>query len=77
MLAKMTANPAAVLGIDRGTLRPGRPADVTVIDPRAKWTVDAGRFKSKSRNTPFHGWQVTGRAVATVVGGEVKMNLLG
>jgi dihydroorotase len=77
MLAKMTVNPAAVLGIDRGTLRPGRPADVTVIDPRAKWTVDAGKFKSKCRNTPFHGWQVTGRAIATVVGGEVKMNLLG
>jgi dihydroorotase len=77
MLAKMTANPAAVLGIDRGTLRPGRPADVTVIDPKAKWTIDATKFKSKSRNTPFHGWEVTGRAVATLVGGEVKLNLLG
>jgi dihydroorotase len=77
MLAKMTANPARVLGIDRGTLLPGRPADVTVIDPKARWTIDKERFKSKSRNTPFHGTQVTGRAVATVVGGAVKMNLLG
>lgn len=77
MLAKMTVNPAQVLGIDRGTLQPGRPADVTVIDPKAKWTIDAGQFKSKSRNTPFGGWQVSGRAVATIVGGEVKMNLLG
>jgi dihydroorotase len=77
MLAKMTVNPAKVLGVDRGTLQPGRPADVTVIDPRAKWTIDAGQFRSKSRNTPFGGWQVTGRAVATIVGGEVKMNLLG
>jgi dihydroorotase len=77
MLAKMTANPAAVLGIDRGTLRPDRPADVTVIDPKARWTIDKAASKSKSRNTPFHGWEVTGRAVATVVGGEVKMTLLG
>jgi dihydroorotase len=77
MLAKMTCNPAAVLGIDRGTLQAGRPADVTVIDPAVKWTIDATKFKSKSRNTPFHGWPVTGRAVATIVGGEVKMNLLG
>ncbi len=73
MLAKMTCNPAALLSIDRGTLQVGRPADVTVIDPKVKWKIDATRFKSKSRNTPFHGWDVTGRAVATIVGGEVKM----
>ena len=77
MLAKMTLNPAAVLGIDRGTLQPGRPADVTVIDPKVRWKIDPAKFRSKSRNTPFGGWEVTGRAVATVVGGEVKMNLLG
>ncbi|MBY0513278.1 MAG: dihydroorotase [Gemmataceae bacterium] len=77
MLAKMTCNPAAVLGIDRGTLQPGRPADVTVIDPTVKWTIDATAFKTKSRNTPFHGWEVTGRAVCTIVGGELKKNELG
>ncbi|HJZ55782.1 MAG TPA: dihydroorotase [Gemmataceae bacterium] len=77
MLAKMTCNPASVLRIDRGTLKAGRPADVTVIDPKVNWTIDATKFRSKSRNTPFHGWEVTGRAVATIVGGEVKMNLLG
>ncbi|MDB5308597.1 MAG: dihydroorotase [Gemmataceae bacterium] len=77
LLAKMTCNPAAVLGIDRGTLTPGRPADVTVIDPKVKWTVDATKFKSKSRNSPFHGTPVTGRAVVTIVGGEVKKNELG
>jgi dihydroorotase len=76
MLGKMTVNPAKVLGIDRGTLQPGKPADVTVIDPKAKWTIDKSAFKSKSRNTPFNGWKVTGRAVATIVGGEVKMNRL-
>jgi dihydroorotase len=77
MLAKMTVNPARVLGIDRGTLQPGRPADVTVIDPTARWTIDKSAFKSKSRNTPFDGWKVTGRAVVTIVGGAVKMNRLG
>lgn len=77
MLAKMTCNPAAVLGIDRGTLLTGRPADVTVIDPKAQWTIDKFASKSKSRNTPFHGTAVTGRAVATIVGGDVKMLRMG
>lgn len=77
MLAKMTLNPAKVLGIDRGTLQPGKPADVTVIDPKAKWTIDKSAFKSKSRNTPFDGAKVTGRAMATIVAGQVKMNRLG
>ncbi|MFO0806270.1 MAG: dihydroorotase [Gemmataceae bacterium] len=76
MLAMMTCNPAEVLSIDRGTLQPGRPADVTVIDPQVKWTIDVNESKSKSRNMPFHGWPVTGRAAATIVGGDVKMNRL-
>ena len=81
MLEKMTLNPARVLGIDagdtpRGTLRVGAAADVTIIDPDARWTIDKTQFRSKSRNTPFHGWEVTGRAVATIVGGEVKMSRL-
>jgi dihydroorotase len=73
MIAKMTLHPARVLHIDRGTLLPGRPADVTVIDPKVRWTIDKREFKSKSRNTPFDGWPVVGRAVATIVGGEIKM----
>jgi dihydroorotase len=77
MLAKMTCNPAAVLGIDRGTLQQGRPADVTVINPKMKWKIDKNESKSKSRNTPFHGTEVVGRAVATIVGGEVKMTRMG
>jgi dihydroorotase len=77
MLEKMTINPARVLGIDRGTLAPGKIADVTVIDPNRKWTVDKDTFKSKSRNTPFHGWQVTGKAVAVAVGGEVRFSEVG
>ncbi len=76
MLRKMTINPAIVLGIDRGTLQRGKPADVTVIDPKATWIFDKNQSKSRSRNTPFHGWKLTGRAVVTIVGGEVKMNRL-
>jgi len=77
LLAKMTVNPAKVLGIDRGTLQPGRPADVTVIDPKTKWTIEKSSFKSKSRNTPFDGAKVIGRAMATIVGGEMKMSRMG
>jgi dihydroorotase len=72
MLAKMTANPAAVLGVERGTLKVGAIADVTVIDPDVEWAIDVTKFKTKSRNTPYHGWKVKGRAVGTIVGGEVK-----
>jgi dihydroorotase len=72
MIAKMTTGPAEVLGIDRGTLMPGAVADVTVIDPKACWTVDASKFKSKSRNTPWHGCPMTGRAALTIVGGAIK-----
>jgi dihydroorotase len=74
MIAKMTANPARVLGIDRGTLKPGAVADVTIIDPNAEWTVDPERSRSKSRNTPFAGWPLKGRAIAAIVAGEVVLS---
>ena len=48
---------------------------MTVIDPKAKWTIDKDRFKSKSRNTPFHGWQLKGRAVQTIVAGKTVWEL--
>ena len=51
--------------------------DVTVIDPHVKWRIDVNETKSKSRNTPFHGWPVIGRAAATIVNGDVKMTRLG
>ncbi len=72
VLAKMTINPARVLGIDKGTLAPGADADVTVIDPKVQWTVDPAEFRSKSTNTPFAGWQLRGRAETVIVGGRVK-----
>jgi dihydroorotase len=70
MLAKLTVNPARLLGLDRGTLAAGAPGDVTIIDPRHAWTVDAEKFHSLGRNTPFHGWKLTGRATHTIVEGE-------
>jgi dihydroorotase len=67
-----TAGPARCFDFrGRGTLARGSIADVTVFDPRKKWTFDAAKSQSKSKNTPFDGWQLTGRVVATIVGGKV------
>jgi dihydroorotase len=68
----MSLAPAQILGIDKGTLRIGADADVTVIDPKVRWTVDPSKFRSKSANTPFAGWELTGRAEVVIVGGRVK-----
>jgi dihydroorotase len=73
-LSKMTINPAQILGIDKGTLRVGADADVTIIDPAVRWTVDPAEFRSKSTNTPFAGWELTGRAEVVIVGGRVKFD---
>ena len=70
-IRRLTVTPARILGIPGGTLSPGARADVTVIDPTRTWTVDANAFRSKSRNTPFHGHTLTGRAVLTILGGRV------
>ncbi|CAN5395883.1 dihydroorotase [soil metagenome] len=75
MIRKMTVGPAEVLGIDRGTLKPGAIADVTVIDPKLQWTVDVNQFRTKSRNSPWHGATLTGRATHTIVNGIVKFEL--
>jgi len=66
---KMSLNPAKILGIPKGTLQIGADADITVIDPDAKWTVSADDFHSKSRNSPYIGWELFGRASAVFVGG--------
>ena len=75
LVEAMSTLPSKILGIDRGTLADGAVADVTIIDPAMTWEVDASSFRSKSVNSPFHGWQLTGRAVATIVGGRVKFRL--
>ncbi|HUT10745.1 MAG TPA: dihydroorotase [Thermoguttaceae bacterium] len=71
-LARMTCNPARILHIPKGTLQIGADADVTIIDPKVRWTVDPAEFRSKSTNTPFAGWELTGRAETVIVGGRVK-----
>jgi dihydroorotase len=77
LVEAMSTLPARILGLDRGTLRTGSPADVTIIDPDRTWKVDVKSFRSKSINSPFHGWTLRGRAVATIVGGRVKYRLAG
>ena len=73
-IRKMTIAPAELLGLEhrKGSLRPGHDADVTLIDPEARWTIDPKTSRSKSRNTPFEGWEVVGRAHAVIVNGEVR-----
>jgi dihydroorotase len=75
LIELMSTKPAEIVGLAKGTLRLGADADLTIIDPKLQWTIDAEAFKSKSRNCPFDGEQVTGRAVCTIVGGEVKWAL--
>ena len=71
LVERLTAAPARFLGRDLGTLRAGAPADVTIFDPDAEWTVDAESFASRGKNTPLDGDTLKGQVVATVVGGEV------
>lgn len=74
MLAMMTVAPAELCKLHgKGRLAEGFDADVTIIDPDETWTIEVERFASRSRNCPFDGWSATGRAVATIVGGEVKL----
>ena len=70
LIEMYTVNPARLLKLDRGTLSVGAVADVTLINPGLEWTVDKHASLSRSRNTPFHGWELKGRAVRTIVAGK-------
>ena len=71
LVRKLTVGAARVFELPAGTLARGAAADVVVFDPAAEWTVDRAGGRSKSRNTPFHGWPVRGRVLHTIVGGQV------
>ncbi|MDP6379876.1 MAG: dihydroorotase [Phycisphaerae bacterium] len=76
LVAAMSANPARVLGLSgKGTLAPGADADLTIIDPDVAWTIDAGTFRSRSRNCPFDGRCAKGRNTLTIVGGRIVFRL--
>jgi dihydroorotase len=75
IISMLTENPAKLLGLDRGTLAPGVPADITILDPDHSWTYDRDESPSLSRNTPFHGFQLRGRALRTIVGGKTVWDL--
>jgi dihydroorotase len=74
LIERMSVNPARILGLDktgRGSLKEGGSADVTLIDLKKEWIVDIMNLKSKSRNTPYGGWKLTGRAADVIVGGKL------
>jgi dihydroorotase len=73
LVAKLTVNPARVLGMDMGRLAPGATADIAVIDPAVTWRIDPEQFASRARNCPFAGWEVRGRAVAMIVAGRIVL----
>ncbi|MBS3762315.1 MAG: dihydroorotase [Planctomycetes bacterium] len=67
----LSSGPARVFGLPGGTISPGQAADLTLIDPEQEWTVNPEEFVSRSRNTPFEGWKLRGKAVGTFVGGQL------
>ncbi len=70
LIKKMSVNPASILGIKKG-LKTGLPADITVIDPDITYSIDADNFYSLGRNTPFNGWKMKGKSIATIVNGKI------
>ena len=74
MVELMSVNPARILRVEGGRLKEGAAADVTLLDLGKRWTVEAAKFHSKARNTPFEGWGLVGKAVATIVEGKIVYN---
>ncbi len=75
MIEVMSVNPARILGVDGGSLTPGNPADVTVIDPDLEFVYQKDDIVSKSANSPFIDWKLRGRAIMTIVGGKIMYEL--
>ena len=74
MVEKMSYNPAKILGIDKGTLKEGSVADITIFDPDEEYTVDKNDFESKGKNTPFDGYKLCGKVKYTILDGEIVYN---
>ncbi len=74
LVTAMSWNPARILNLPKGTLTKGSDADITVIHPELQWIVDVKSFQSRGKNSPFHGRAMKGRAVMTIVGGDIKYN---
>jgi len=70
-IKKLTVAPAALIGIRGGSLKRGMPADITIVDLKSRYRIDRDKMKSKSRNTPFHGWEVKGKVMCTIVDGKI------
>ena len=77
LICKFTANPAKILSISKGFLKPGCDADITIIDLSLKKVVDVNQFRSKSRNSPFHGWELEGGILYTMVKGKLVRDVNG
>lgn len=75
LVERMSLNPAKILGIGRGTLKPGAIADISIIDPNLEWVVEAEKLASKSKNSPWLGEKMQGKAVYTIVGGNLVYRL--
>ena len=71
MVEKMCLNPAKILGLDRGTLQKGHPADVIIVDTEQEYAIDKNKFVSKGHNTPFDGWKVKGKVLYTICDGKI------
>jgi len=74
LIRLMTAKPAKIIGVDKGTLGKGKQGDVTIIAPDAEYRIDVNKFRSKSRNCPYNGWTVKSKVEKTIVGGEIRFS---
>ncbi len=72
LISLLTEKPARTIGIDKGTLGVGKQADITIINPQTKYKIDINSFVSKSKNCPYHGWEVKGKVEKTIVQGEIR-----
>ena len=71
LIEKLSSEPSRIFKLDRGNLAEGKIADITIHDPDFKYEIDVNKFKSRSKNSPFHGWKVRGKVIHTIVSGKI------